>query len=240
MNMDSTIERKFVVPGEEIISSMEYLPGRNVYREGDSLVSKLVGITSTMNRVISVIPLNTAYIPRAGDMVIAEVSDMQSNGWILSISPLCGGFLPLSGVREYIDTTKTRLDSVYPLGSLLYAKVSAVNSLDSLHVTMQDIKCRKLYGGRILKINTAKIPRLIGKEGSMINMIKDRTQTRIYIGQNGLVWVQGTNEGVVKQAIDLIDRETFSDGLTDRIAAMLPPMPTVSKPQEDEQYDKEA
>ncbi len=217
----SKLNRKFVVPGEEIIASLEYLPGKNCFREGDGLVSRVVGIVSLSNRVVSVIPLNVSYIPRAGDMVIGEVMDIQSNGWVLNIAPICNGFLPLAGIREYVDTTRTRLDSIYALGDILYAKVSAVNTLDSVHLTMQDIKTKKLIGGRLVKINTAKIPRLIGKEGSMINMIKDRTNARICIGQNGLVWMQGGDEELVRKTIEMIENGPFAEGLTERVAQLL-------------------
>ena len=63
------------------------------------------------------------------------------------------------------------------------------------------------------------MPRLIGKKGSMINMIKDKTGCKIVVGQNGLVWVKGKQEmeQIVKDTIKLIEKEAHTSGLTDRI-----------------------
>jgi exosome complex component RRP4 len=214
-------DKEFVVPGDEIVKSIDYLPGKNCYREGESIIAKRLGIVSVSNRVVSVIPLNSVYIPKAGDMVIGEVIDTQPNGWILDIHSVGSAFLPLSGVREYIDPSKIKLTKIYGIGEILYAKVYVVNDLDSVHLSMQDIKCRKLRDGRILRLNPAKIPRLIGRQGSMIMMIKEKTRSRIYVGQNGLVWVQDGNDGLVIKALELIDREPYADGLTDKVSKLL-------------------
>ena len=52
----------------------------------------------------------------------------------------------------------------------------------------------KFRGGIIVDITPTKVPRLIGKKGSMINMIKDKTNCKIIVGQNGLVWVKGEED----------------------------------------------
>lgn len=215
-------EREFVAPGEEIVKSMDYLPGRNCYREGDSIYSKRIGLVSVSGRVISVIPLNGPYSPKIGDMVIATVEDIQgTSGWLLDINAPYTAFLPLSGVREFIDTNRTSLNRVYSIGDVLYAKIHHVSHPDTIHISMQDPRARKLRGGRIVRINPAKVPRIIGKQGSMISMIKDRTASRISIGQNGFMWLEGGNEDLVMEAIGLIDREAYMSGLTDKVAKLL-------------------
>ncbi|MBU0953573.1 MAG: exosome complex protein Rrp4 [Nanoarchaeota archaeon] len=227
-------ERDFVLPGDELVKSMDYLPGKNAYREGDSVYAKRLGIVSLSNRVVSVIPLNSGYMPKAGDMVIGTVEEIQSNGWIVDIKAPYSAYLPLSGVREFIDTSKIALSTVYDIGDLLYAKVNMANS-GSVHLSMQDPRSRKFRGGRIVKINPAKVPRLIGKMGSMITLIKDRTGCRISVGQNGLVWVDGERDDVAAQAVDMIERDSFHEGLTDRVAALVGGGPV---PKQGDNYDK--
>ena len=51
-------ERDFVVPGDEIVKSMDYLPGKYTFREGDSIFAKRLGVVSMSGRVVSVIPLS--------------------------------------------------------------------------------------------------------------------------------------------------------------------------------------
>lgn len=213
-------ERELVLPGEAIVSSLDYLPGKNCFREGNAISSKKVGVVAIANRVISVIPLNAVYMPRVGDMVIGQVVDITSNGWIIDIKAPYEAYLPLSGIREFVDTTKTDLSRIFAKDDLVYAKV-AIATPYTLHVSLLDLKARKLRGGRILPINPAKVPRLIGKEGSMITMIKDRAGCRISVGQNGLVWVEGGNDALVLKAIELIENEPFAEGLTERIDKLL-------------------
>lgn len=213
-------EREFVVPGDEIVKSMEYVPGKNCFRDGEFLLSKKLGLVSINNRVISVIPLSGVYIPRTGDMVIGKIEDIQSNGWVIDITAPYQAFLPLSGVKEFIDTNRTSLSSVYGVGDYIYAKIANANG-DHVYLSMQDGMCRKFKSGQIVSIATVKVPRLIGKQGSMINMIKNKTECRINVGQNGLVWLDGENEDMAKKAINTIERESHTDGLTDSVSALL-------------------
>lgn len=213
-------ERDIVLPGEELVQSIEFLPGKNCFREDNSIYSKIVGLMCIDNRVISVIPLNSVYMPKAGDMIIARVEEIQSNGWVLDINAPVQAYLPLSGVREFIDTNRNPLSRYYGVDDILYASISQAND-SSVYVSMQDVRARKFKGGRLIKINPAKVPRLIGKQGSMVIMIKNKTGCRINIGQNGLVWVDGSKSDLVEEIIALIERESHLEGLTDRIAHML-------------------
>jgi len=213
-------EREIVVPGDKIIESMDYLPGRNCFREGDSIYAKRVGIVSVRGRVISVVPLSGVYVPRVGDIVIGEVIEIQPTGWVLDINAVHEAYLPLSGVREFIDTSKTDLSKVYGIGDMLYVKISSVNG-SSVHVSMQDPRSRKFKSGRILRMSPVKVPRLIGKEGSMITMIKDITGTKISVGQNGVIWADGERTDAVKKAIEVIEQMSQSEGLTDKISDMI-------------------
>ncbi|EQD74645.1 exosome complex RNA-binding protein Rrp4 [mine drainage metagenome] len=57
----------------------------------------------------------------------------------------------------------------------------------------------------------------------MVNLIKEHTGTRIVIGQNGLIWIDGTLESILKAtaAIKKIEREAHTTGLTDRMTEYL-------------------
>jgi exosome complex component RRP4 len=82
----------------------------------------------------------------------------------------------------------------------------------------------KITGGQIIEITPSKIPRLIGRKGSMVNMIKQETDCKIIIGQNGLVLVRGKtleNEQLAIKAIRKVERESHTSGLTDRVSRMI-------------------
>ena len=82
----------------------------------------------------------------------------------------------------------------------------------------------KLKGGRIVRVNANKVPRIIGKQGSMVSMIKQSTNCRILVGQNGVVWVKGdepSKELLAVQTIKKIECEAHIPGLTDNIKSFL-------------------
>jgi len=214
-------EKDVALPGDAIVDSMDYLPGRNCFREGSVIVSKRIGLVYFKNRVIEVVPLAGMYMPEPEDMVIGVVEDVQRNGWAIDVNSPYEAFLPLSGVREFIDPMKTDLSKIYAVGDVIYGKITMVSPAKSIHISMQDIKTRKFNEGRIVKISSVKVPRLIGKQGSMINLIKDKTGCRISVGQNGLVWLQGEKENLAVKAIKTIEKKSHTDGLTDYIEKLL-------------------
>ena len=212
-------DHDFVVPGDKIISSIEYIPGRNCFREGDSIYSKRLGIVNVENHVISVVPLAGVYTPQMGDMIIGEVEDVHTAGWFINIDTPGSAFLPLSGVRGFIRSG-TDLARIYNVGELLYAKVFTCTR-QGINISMQDPRARKLFGGKVINISPVKVPRLIGRQGSMISMIKARTGCNVIVGQNGVVWIQGEKDALVTEVVNKIDREAHIEGLTERIEKFL-------------------
>jgi exosome complex component RRP4 len=67
------------------------------------------------------------------------------------------------------------------------------------------------------------VPRVIGKKGSMIKLLKQMTKCEITVGQNGNIWIKGERqmEDIVERAIFKIDQEAHIPGLTDRIKKIL-------------------
>ena len=57
----------------------------------------------------------------------------------------------------------------------------------------------------------------------MISILKENTGCRIFIGQNGIIWLDGELDGIRKasQAIDIIDKNPQMQGLTDNIRKFL-------------------
>lgn len=57
----------------------------------------------------------------------------------------------------------------------------------------------------------------------MIALIKKYTRCRIFVGQNGRIWIDGEPDGIKKvlQAIEKIESEAISFGLTNRIEELL-------------------
>ncbi len=215
-------EKKLVIPGEVLAKGLDYLPSSGTYRTDDEIKSKLLGLIRLREKYISVVPLSGVYIPRPDDKIIGTIEDMQSTFWIVDLNSPYDAILPLSeAVADYIDFSKTDISVYYDIGDIIYAKVLNVSKTKSVSLTMNDYRAKKLIGGRLLSITYSKVPRLIGKEGSMIELIKSKTGCNIVIGQNGVVWIKGEKEALAAKVILMVEQEAHTEGLTDRITKLL-------------------
>jgi exosome complex component RRP4 len=213
-------ERKLVVPGETIISAEDHLPGDFTRNEAGNIVANRYGLADISGKVVKIIPISGTFEPRRGNTVIGRVEDLTFNGWVIDVSGPYGAFLPLAECPRFID--RNGLAEFANVGDVLNLKVWSVKK-GSIDLTLKSRGLGKLNGGRIIKINSHKVPRVIGKEGSMINLIKNSTNTEITVGQNGYVWIKGEEDGETKaeKAIKLIEVESTSDGLTEKIEEFL-------------------
>ncbi len=208
-------ERKLVIPGETIVSGDDHLPGDFTRKEGKDIIANRYGLAE-VGKVVKIIPVSGVFEPRRGNTVIGRVSDINFSGWQMEIGGPYGSFLPLAECPRFID--RNNLQEFADIGDVIVAKTYGVKK-GSIDLTLKSRGLGKLEGGRLIKINPHKVPRVIGKEGSMINMIKNETKTEITVGQNGYVWIKGEieNENKAQEAIELIDKESGSSGLTEKI-----------------------
>ena len=215
-------ERDIVVPGELLAEGMDYLPSEGTFREGDKIIASQVGLINVTNRVVKIIPLSGKYGPKRGDTVIGTITDILYSGWLVDIGYAYLASLPLRDTSEFIDKGAD-LSQYYDFGDIICAKVAKVIR-KSVDLTMKAPGLRKLKGGIVIGITSSKVPRIIGKQGSMISMIKEKTNCKITVGQNGKVWILGEDPKMEKLAIDTIrkiDKEAHENGLTDKIKNFL-------------------
>jgi exosome complex component RRP4 len=110
------------------------------------------------------------------------------------------------------------------MGDLIVAKITAYDRSHDPQITVAEPGLGKITRGQIVKITPTKIPRVIGRKGSMISMIKQETDCQIILGLNGIILITGkTLEGeeLAMMAIRKIDEESHISGLTDRVTQML-------------------
>jgi exosome complex component RRP4 len=213
-------ERKLVVPGEIISSSEDHLPGDFTYKEGNDIIASRYGLAEINNRVVKIIPISGVFEPRRGNNVIGIVEDINFSGWMINIGGPYNSFLSLAECPRFIN--RNNIEEFAGIGDVLSIKIAGVKK-GGVDLTLKSRGLGKLEGGRIIRINPHKVPRVIGREGSMINLIKDSTKTEINVGQNGYIWLKGDIEGEKKaeDAIKLIEAEASSEGLTDKVEKFL-------------------
>ncbi len=215
-------QRDIVVPGELLGEKKGRKLGGGVYFEDDKIFAKILGIPVIGDNEVKVIPMAGVYIPRINDKVIAIVSSVESSGWVVDINSPYEAYLPVSdGVDEFVDIHRMDISRFFDVGDVISCKISRVTKTKSVRVSMRSLGARKLFGGAILKVKTTRIPRIIGRGGSMIKLIKEKTGCVIYAGKNGVVWIRGDNKEKAIDAIMTIEKESHSVGLTDRIEKML-------------------
>lgn len=217
-------EREVVVPGQELADGMDYLPSEGAFREGDKIISSKLGLFNLDGRLIKVIPLGGKYIPKKNDSVIGKISDVGHSYWRVDIGWAFDIMVPLrEGSREFIPNDAD-LSKYYDIGDLVVAKIINVASPKIIDASLKMPGCRKLGLGRVIDVESSRVPRIIGKQGSMITLIKNATGCNIIVGQNGKVWISGPNskmERIAEMAIRKIEEEAHSEGLTDKINEFL-------------------
>jgi exosome complex component RRP4 len=217
-------EKEIVVPGEILATGMEYLPSYGTYREGENIRAGRLGIAQVEGKVIKLTPISGRYSPKRGDTIIGKVIDVTMNGWRVEINSPYSAMLMLKDASNEFIEKGANLTKIFDFDDYIVCGITGVSSQKLIDLTMKAPGLRKLRGGRIIEVNTYKVPRIIGKNGSMVSMIKQATGTSIVVGQNGLVWINGEDpkmELLAVETIRKIEKEAHMSGLTDRIKEFL-------------------
>ncbi|MCG2868079.1 MAG: hypothetical protein L7G90_01670 [Candidatus Nanopusillus sp.] len=154
------------------------------------------------------------YMPEVNDIVIGKVIDVLSNGWLIDINS------PYVGKLSLKDTGVDPND-LYTYGDYILCQI--VKMTKNKLIDLEIKKKEKLNDGLILKVDPARIPRLIGKNSSMLNLIKEYLKIDIIIGKNGRVYLNGDINNVLK-AVDIIKfviNNSYKRGLTEKVKEIL-------------------
>jgi len=216
-------DKDVVVPGEVLAVGMDNFPGAGAYREGENIVASMLGLVQLDGRTIKLIPLSGRYIPKMYDIIICRVIDVNMNGWRLDTNSPYSAMLSMKEATSQFIPRGADLTKFYDIGDYISCKVINVTSQKLVDVTMKGVGLRKLQGGRVIEVASNKVPRIVGKQGSMVSMVKDATKCNIMAGQNGIIWISGTPEGelLAVEAIRKIEEESHLSGLTDKIKEFL-------------------
>lgn len=217
-------ERKIVIPGEIVVTGEDYLPGDGAYRDGENIVARKFGLSEISDRMVKVLALSGAYTPRRGNTIITFVTDITSRGWLLDFGGSQNAFLPVSEVPKYVN--KNELREHFDFGEAMVCKVWDV-SPRGIDVSIKMRGFGKIEGGMLMEINPNRVPRVIGKEGSMVKMIKEATDAEIVVGQNGRVWIKADsieNELNARKIIEFICENVTLKGLTEKVEEFIKEM----------------
>jgi exosome complex component RRP4 len=219
----SNNQNQFVLPGDTIVTG-DYTPEQNVIIDGDRVIATTVGFSEIKDSNVGVISLTGFYIPKIDDLIIGKVISYSALSWEIDINSYYSAILPASDIfgRDFTssrDNLSLKLDK----GDLIAARIVNVGSTREPLITISGQDLGKIDSGELVKITPSKVPRLIGKQGSMIQAIEGATNSSITIGQNG--WIIVSNDetnGLLKaiEAIRLVDEQAHVANLTDKVNKM--------------------
>jgi len=215
--------RDVVVPGD-LIYEGRVRTGENVYRKEGNVHSSHVGLVNYGKDRVSVIALEGGFTPLVGDMIIGTVVDIELGRWLVDIGASTEAILSTNDAINKPFRTHQDLTKILDVGDTIIAKIVDLDRYRTPILSIQGRELGKVFDGFVINITPSKIPRLIGKKGSMINMILRETRTSITIGQNGRILISGRrreDEELVVEVIRKIEAEAHTSGLTNRIQEYL-------------------
>ena len=217
-------KKQLVIPGE-LLADGDYLPGENTYVEENKIYAQRIGLVDVDNNRINMVALRAFYVPKVGDIVIGTVTEVGFNGWTVNIKSPYNAMLRASDVLSRpFKPQNDELSTVLNAGDLIVAKIASYDRSHDPQLTVGEPGLGKITRGQLLNVVPTKIPRVIGRKGSMISMIKQETNCQIILGLNGIVLVTGKtpeDEELAITVIRKIEQESHISGLTDRITQML-------------------
>ncbi len=202
---------------------------------GGKVYASLLGLFSARPPFVQVVPLSGRYIPKPGDTVVGTVTDAQNTFWLLDIGAPRWAPLHMTGTPWKVDIGET--DKFLHVGDAVVVRVENLDPTGRIGVTMLGDDLGKLEAGTIVRISPARVPRLVGRGGSMIQSIREQTGAEVAIGQNGRIWVGGSPEAIrrVSEVLRMIDENGQRSGLTDRVNRyLMATTPTASEPEGEE------
>ena len=215
-------KRKIVTPGEVLVSGTNYLPGEGTRREGNEILASRLGVLEMEDRLVKVVAISGVYIPKKGHVVLARVEDITFNGWMMSINSPYSSFLPLTECKGFISK-RDDLSLIFNYGDIVVAGIIGVKARGT-DLTTKDRGLDKLEDGLVITINSNKVPRVIGRQGSMVTLINELTGCEVVVGQNGVIWIKGNSiedELIAKEAITFIVENSLVEGLTEQVKTFL-------------------
>ncbi|MFX0108378.1 MAG: exosome complex RNA-binding protein Rrp4, partial [Candidatus Hodarchaeota archaeon] len=206
----------------QILAEGRYRASRGTYDQDGKIYSALVGLAELRGNTVKVVALEGVYIPREGDLVLGTITIVAGNNWKIDIGgPYLASLHANNALRRPYDEDISRYMDI---GDVVVAEITAFDRVSGPFLSMKGRGLRKLSGGMILEISPAKVPRVIGRRGSMINMIKDTLRIQTVVGQNGRIWIRAPNLEILRLAIKafrMIEEQAHTSKLTDRVHEML-------------------
>ena len=200
-------ELRLVTPGMVVGPSSGKRAGSGMIAENNEFIATKVGWLNEQNNVVSVQPINSAYMPRSGDLIIGFVAEVRNNLWFFDVNGPFQALLPMSLAPWKVEFGAARQH--LGIGDAALARIQEVDETHNMVLTMKGVGLRRLNEGAVVSIPVNLIETLRGDNNSTLSRIRDATDCRIIVGDNGRVWIHGDAEAmhVARQLIQTLNEE---------------------------------
>jgi exosome complex component RRP4 len=215
--------RQLIFPGDVVATADSKVEGP-VYLDNGRYRSLVVGLVEFRDDGVVIVPLEGVYKPKKGDLVVGYVTDVLATGWEVDVKSFMPAYLPVGeALHKHVDLETTPLTTFLNIGDVVVAKVKDVDLTDEYPIilTLKEDRVGKVESGTVVEIAPVKVPRVIGKKGSMLNTLME-LGCDIVVGQNGRIWIRckdAHDEVFLASIIRKIEAESHVMGLTDRVKA---------------------
>ena len=218
-------EKKQLVSPGDLLAEGDYVSGDSTYKDNGKIYACRLGLVDYDGKRVHVVALKAFYIPVPGDLVIGTVIETTPGGWVIDIkAPHLARLRAGDVVERSFKPETTDLPSIFDVGDLIIAKVTEYDRTRDPQLSVREPGLGKIMRGQLVEVTPTKIPRIIGRQGSMVSMIKKETGCQLTIGQNGLVLISGRSpeeERIAVLALRKIEKESHTSGLTDKVTEMI-------------------
>jgi exosome complex component RRP4 len=217
-------KKQLVAPGD-LLAEGDYVSGDSTYKENGKIYANRLGLVDYNGKIVHVVALKAFYVPAPGDLVIGKIIETTPGGWVIDIkAPHLARLRASDVVERSFKPETTDLPSIFDVGDLIIAKVVDYDRTRDPILSVREPGLGKIMRGQLIEVTPTKIPRVIGRQGSMVGMIKKETGCQLTIGQNGWILISGRSpedERLAIMALRKIEAESHTSGLTDRVTEMI-------------------
>lgn len=201
-----------VTPGELITDDPIWMKGHGTYFLENMTYSSVVGRVSRVNRLLSVLPLKSRYIPETGDHIVGRIAEVGNRRWKVDIGAKQHAVLMLGSVnlpggvlRRKSETDELQMRNFLKEGDLLNAEVQSLFQDGSASLHTRSLKYGKLRNGVFLQVPSSLIVR---SKNHTHNLPGNVT---VIFGVNGFIWLRKSS------TMDLSGSSATGSGKSDHL-----------------------
>jgi len=206
--------RDLVIPGD-ILFEGRIKTGDNTHRSEGKVIASRIGLVTYNRDMVSVIALEAG---------IGQVTDIRLGRWMVNIDTAEEAALNVPDAIDAPFRPDFDMTRVLDIGDTVVAKIVDIDRRRTPILSILGRGLGRVNEGFLMKFTPSKIPRLIGKRGSMVNMILNQTGCNVVIGQNGRILIHGRTrerEAMAVKVITKVENEAHISGLTSRVQEYL-------------------